>query len=262
VVAQLVEDRVHAERRGDRLDQDRRLDRAAVEAERLLGDQEGVAPQRRLVLRLELRDVEVRAPAALQERVGVAVHVEAEVHERSGHLPAVQLQVRLGQVQPARAHMQHRGVVAQRVVLAVLRVLDRPADRVGQVDLALDHVAPVGRVRVLEVGHEAARARVERVDDHLAAGGAGDLDAPVLQRVRHRRHGEVLRRRDEVERLAGVKPRLELLAGVQQLEAACVELLVQTSDQCERVVGQRFVVAVLQRCTYLHPITSSSASCR
>ena len=67
---------------------------------------------------------------------------------------------------------------------------------------------------------------------------------------------------DEVERLAGVEPRLELLAGVEQLEAACVELLVQTPDERERVVRQRLVVAVLQRCAYLHPITSSSASCR
>ena len=48
VVAQLVQDRVHLEGRGHRLDQHGGLDRAAVQAERVLGDQEGVAPQRGL----------------------------------------------------------------------------------------------------------------------------------------------------------------------------------------------------------------------
>ena len=47
-------------------------------------------------------------------------------------------------------------------------------------------LAQVGRVRVLEVGHEALGARVERVDDELAVGRPGDLDAAVLV-VRRRR---------------------------------------------------------------------------
>ena len=46
--------------------------------------------------------------------------------------------------------------------------------------------AQVGAVGVLEVGHEAAGARVERVDDELAVGRPGDLDAAVLV-VRARR---------------------------------------------------------------------------
>ena len=41
-------------------------------------------------------------------------------------------------------------------------------------------LAQVGRVGVLEVGHEALGARVERVDHELAVGRAGDLDAAVL----------------------------------------------------------------------------------
>ena len=61
VVAQLVQDRVHLERRGQGLDQDGRLDRAAVEAELVLGELEGVAPQPRLQMRLELGQVEARA---------------------------------------------------------------------------------------------------------------------------------------------------------------------------------------------------------
>ena len=134
--------------------------------------------------RLELRDVEVGAGAALEQHLGVAVHVQPEVHERAGHLVAVDLQVALGQVQPARAHQQHGVLLLEAVLLALLLVLHRAADGVGEVDLAVDHVGPGGRVRVLEVRHEPARARVERVDDHLARGRPGDLDAPVLQRRR------------------------------------------------------------------------------
>ena len=55
--------------------------------------------------------------------------------------------------------------------------------------MAADLVGPGGGVRVLEVGHEAARARVERVDHELAVGRAGDLDAAV--EVVARRRGDL-----------------------------------------------------------------------
>ena len=42
-----------------------------------------------------------------------------------------------------------------------------------------DHVRARRRVRVLEVRHEPLRARVQRVDDHLARRRPGDLHAPV-----------------------------------------------------------------------------------
>ena len=42
----------------------------------------------------------------------------------------------------------------------------------------------MGDGRILEVGHVAVRAGVQRVDDHLRIGGAGDLDAAVEQRLR------------------------------------------------------------------------------
>ena len=47
--------------------------------------------------------------------------------------------------------------------------------------------------------------------------GTGDLHAPVLKRIRHRRDREVLRRRHELEGAARVEPRLDLLAGIEQL---------------------------------------------
>src|SRR5690606_10123588 len=71
---------------------------------------------------------------------------------------------------------------AEPVLLALLgREVDAPADRVRQVELSLDHVRPGRARRVLEVGEPHLRARVERVDGHLAVGRAGDLDAAVLE---------------------------------------------------------------------------------
>ena len=240
MVAQLVEDRVHAERRRDRLDQDRRLDRAAVEAERLLRDHERVAPQGRLVLRLQFRDVEVRAPASLEQRLGVPVHVQPEVHERARHRPPVHLEVVLGQVKSAGTYVEDGGVLTELVVLALLVVLDAAVDGVGQVDLPFHHVAPVRGVRVLEVRHEAARPRIERVDHHLPARGPRDLHPPVLKGVGDRSDGELLGRPGELERLAGVLTRLALRARVEQLPAAAVQLLVEAAYQRQSFGCQGF----------------------
>jgi hypothetical protein len=75
VVAQLVEDLLHLEGRGQRLDQDRGADRAVGHADGLLRDHEGVVPEARLEVGLELREVEVGARAARQEFLGVVRHV-------------------------------------------------------------------------------------------------------------------------------------------------------------------------------------------
>ena len=81
---------------------------------------------------------------------------QAEVDQRAGHRLAVDAQVLLGQVPAARAHQQRRDLVAQLVVPAVGAVVgDRALDRVDEVRVAGDLVGPGGRVRVLEVGHEA-----------------------------------------------------------------------------------------------------------
>ena len=67
MLAQLVEDLVHLERREDRLDQHRRPDRAARQPERVLGEREDVVPEPRLEVALHLRQVEVRPGAALEQ---------------------------------------------------------------------------------------------------------------------------------------------------------------------------------------------------
>ena len=141
---------------------------------------EDAVPEPRLAVRLELRQVEVRpAAGALRAARGcaagrgrsrTATPTSARRRPRSAARPGAS---RAG----ARASVAD--LVVQLVDLLALLEPDRPVDRLGEVPLPVDHVLPGRRVRVLEVGHEDLRARVERVDHHLPVGRAGDLDAPV-----------------------------------------------------------------------------------
>ena len=83
VVAQLVQDLVHLEGRQDGLEQHRGLDRAARNAQRVLGELEDVVPQPRLAVAFQLGQVEVRAAAALEQPARVVEEVQAEVEERA-----------------------------------------------------------------------------------------------------------------------------------------------------------------------------------
>src|SRR6202043_1053493 len=109
-----------------------------------------------------------------------------------------------------------------------------------QVDLALHEVRPGWGVRVFEVRHEHARTRVERVDQHLAVGWAGDLDPPVLE-VPGSPSNPPFRGpyrvsvRQELRRLAGIQACLPLVALSQQLQAPLAELTLKTSHEGQRV---------------------------
>ena len=131
---------------------------------------------------LELRQVEIRTAArarAAPSRCGRSRARSRRCRREIGR--AVDQDVLLGQVPAARAHEQRRGLLAaaRSALPSGGREVDAAANRVAQVDVALDVVVPLRRVRVLEVGHEDAGARVERVDDHLAVDRAGDLDAAI-----------------------------------------------------------------------------------
>ena len=152
VLAELVEDLVHLERAGQGLDEfpvalmvPRGMPR------RRLRVHEDVVPEARLRVRLHLRQVEVRAGAALEERLRVVEEVEAEVEERAGDGLPAERHVLLVEVPPARPHHQHRELVVQLVGLLRDRVGegDRAAHRVLQVDLAADDVGPRGRASSL-----------------------------------------------------------------------------------------------------------------
>jgi hypothetical protein len=151
-------------------------------------------------------------------------------------------------VPAARADHQHGGIGADGVMLAAVGIgeVERAEPAVAQVDLALDQLVPDGRGRVLEIGHEDFRARIERVDDHLGIGRAGDLDPAILKVGRDRRDGPVrfadvagfLR---EVGKLARVEMLLPLDPRRQQLAAAVVEPMVKLGDEGQRLAGQHLV---------------------
>src|SRR5437899_10885371 len=84
VIAQLVEDLVHLERGGNRLDEHGRADGAAGQAERVLRRDEHVVPQPRLEMALELREIEVRAAPRLppDQRTRIEEREDRTVQER------------------------------------------------------------------------------------------------------------------------------------------------------------------------------------
>ena len=133
---------------------------------------------------LELRQIEGGRRAGRHLRLGAMEDVEAEVEQRAGHFLAVDGDVPLGQVPAARAHHQHRRIALEGVGLSARRVgeVDLAGPAVLEIGLALDHVGEHRRGGVLEVGHEDLRARVQRIDDHLAVDRAGDLD-PAVEKV-------------------------------------------------------------------------------
>ena len=239
VVAQLVEDLVHLEGGQDRLDQHRGLDRAARQAQLVPG------PARRRRSTAALRGGfpawagRSTGPLPLSSR---AWALWKKYRPKSKSEPEIGWpsteHVLLVEVPAARPDHQRGGVLVERVLLALgAGVLDRAADRVAQVDLALERGVPGGRVRVLEVGHEHLRAGVERVDDHLAIDRAGDLDAAVVQVGRDRaRPASRPRGCSPVSgRKSGSSPRVEpgldLRPAGQQLPPPAVEGPVQLGHE-------------------------------
>ena len=143
VLAQLVEDLVHLERGEDRLDQDGRADRAAPEAELVLGDVERVVPQARLEVRLELREIEVRPAAGVEQRAAVVEDVEAEVEEARADA-ARRRASRASRRGASRAGARRASRPRRSARSACLAGVqgDRPPHGIAQVDLALDARSP------------------------------------------------------------------------------------------------------------------------
>ncbi len=223
VLAKLIKDLVHLEGRENGLDQHRRPDGAARDAEFILSRHKDLVPQTRLQVVFELGQVEVRTGALVDEPAGVVEEEQPEVEQRARHRLAVQKHVLLGHVPAARTHEQRRQLVVEPVMPAGrgIGVLDIAGDGVAKVDLALDHIVPGGGVRVLEIGHEHVGAGIERVDDHLAVGGPGDLDPPVEGIFRGGRDGPVALADlpgpgQEVAPLPRIEPRLDLEAAGEQ----------------------------------------------
>ena len=222
MVAELVQRLLHLERERQDLDENGGLDRPAVELELVLGPGEDLIPKARLAVALELRQVEVKTGPALEQAPRVVEGVEPEVEERAGDGRAVDAEVTLDQVPAAGAHDERGGLLVE-LVHATVRIGERdpPLDRVDEIALTLDQVAPRRRVRVLEVGHVDRGARVQRIDDHLPIGRARDLDLSYAQVLRHRcdrpvTFTNVERVGAEVERAAAAQMLGDLFAPLQE----------------------------------------------
>src|SRR5437763_7954359 len=189
---------------------------------------------------LHLGQIEVRATAAGDELLGVVKKVEREVEDAARDRRAVDLDGLLRQVPAARPH-EERGELRVQLVFLDLRrdVVDLAPDRVAQIEVALDVVVPFGRIGILEVGHEDARARIESVDDHLAIDRAGDLDATVPDVGRNRgadpaRLADRTRFRQEAGQLAGVELALPRRTSREELRATAAEGALQPGREAER----------------------------
>jgi hypothetical protein len=105
-------------------------------------------------------------------------------------------------------------------------------------------VAPGRRGRILEVGHEHLGPGVQRIDDHLRIGRAGDLDAAVLQCGRDRRHRPVALADGagvgtEIRQAALVEKRLTPAARGQPRLPARLDRPVQRYQQAQRTGRQQ-----------------------
>ena len=112
--------------------------------------------------------------------------------------------------------------------------LDRAADGVREVALALDDVLPGRRAGVLEVGHEDPGARVHGVDHQLAVDRPRDLDAAIPEIGRCRRDAPVvLEGGHELGQRARVELGLPLAAPLEEREPDRVQLAVELRDELE-----------------------------
>jgi hypothetical protein len=184
VVAQLVQDFFHLEGRGDGFDQHRGADGALRDAEQVLGQDEDVVPEPGFEVVLDLGQVEVRTLALREQAAGVVEEVQAEVHDAPGDGFAVDQHVLLGQV-PAAGPDHDGGQLLGGLELVFLafrrREVDPALQRVREVQLALDDVAPRRRGGVFHVRQPNLGAGVQGVDGHLLVHRASDLHAAVLQ---------------------------------------------------------------------------------
>ena len=156
VLAQLVEDFMQLKSSRQRLNQHRGPHRALRHAHHPLAVLEHVIPQTSFEVAFEFGQVEVWGGAAIEQLVGVVEEVEAKVEQRAAHRLAVYFNVLFEQVPAAGPHHEHGGFLVQAVLFGGRAERNGAAHGIAQIKLALHHVGPGGRVRILQIGHEHA----------------------------------------------------------------------------------------------------------
>ena len=254
VVAQLPEDLLHLEGGEDVLDQHGGADRAARDAERLLGVGEDLVPQ--LAPRGGSRASAGRSRGRCRARAARGRCGRSRGRSRRGwptparRPPRTCLSTRC-QPRGRTIRVATSGLSWYRFPSGMVNAIRR---RTASIRLTwpATHVVPGGGVGVLEVGHEDPRARVEGVDHHLALDRAGDLDPAVLEVGRRRCHPPLpLAHRagggEEVGGEAAVEVVLALNAQSQQVEAGGLEVAAKVGDEGQRLLAQHLVVALSRR---------------
>src|SRR5207247_886468 len=157
MVAQLVQDLFHLEGRKDRFDQDRGANRPSRDSELVLCEVENVVPEPRLEMAFELREVEVRAAALLQETLDVVKEVEAEVEEAAGDRLAVDLDTPVLEVLRGLPHFPF-GVPHRARRHQELRRLACVESRLALIAQSKQLLTPAGKL-ALQLGDECERLR-------------------------------------------------------------------------------------------------------
>ncbi len=108
VIAQFVENLVHLERGQDGFDQHGGADRAARDAQFVLGETEHIVPQARLQMALHLGQIEVWPGAFADQSLRVVEEVQPEIEQRAGDRLPVHQEMPFVQMPAARPHQQRR----------------------------------------------------------------------------------------------------------------------------------------------------------
>src|SRR5439155_17501648 len=93
VIAQLVQNLVHLQGGGQRLDKDGGPDASTRQVQFFLGVKEHVVPQTGLEMPLQLRQIEIRSGALRQETAGVVEEEQAEIEQGGRHGTIVHFEV-------------------------------------------------------------------------------------------------------------------------------------------------------------------------
>ena len=104
---------------------------------------------------LQLGQIEIGARSCVDQSTGVVEEVETKIEQARRNGRTIDEQMILRQVPTSRANQQRRYILIEPVHSAVrVNEFNRALDRINQVDLALDEVAPSWSICVLEVGHK------------------------------------------------------------------------------------------------------------
>ena len=104
MIAQFVENFVHLERSGNRLDQYRRANRSLRNAQLILREFENIIPDARFEMALHFRQIKIRAAAARDQLLRVVEKIQTEIEQTARDRLAIDEHMFLDQMPAARTH--------------------------------------------------------------------------------------------------------------------------------------------------------------